>query len=247
MKDYDSDFLTRPKKFLLNNSTDSSTYERYDELCKEYDFEHIVPEEGNLGICGGRQFIAEHFDKSGLDYMHFFEDDMFFHPKDGVCRNGFNRFVPNFYQKTLEIIKKENFDFLKLNYSEFFGDNGTQWAWYNVPQSVRDEFWPGKPRLPEMGLDPNAPKTKFDMVVSHKGVPYAIGEIYYCNWPQIVSKEGSKKMFLETTWARPFEQTWMSHIYQEMKKDRIHAGLLMMTPTEHDRFEHYDRSLRKES
>ena len=134
-----------------------------------------------------------------------------------------------------------------MNYSEFFGDNGTQWAWYNVPQSVRDEFWPGKPRLPEMGLDPNAPKTKFNMVVSHKGVPYAIGEIYYCNWPQIVSKEGSKKMFLETTWARPFEQTWMSHIYQEMKKDRIHAGLLMMTPTEHDRFEHYDRSLRKES
>ena len=247
MKDYDGDFLTRPKKFLLNNSTDKSTYDRYDELCKEYDFEHIVPEEGNLGICGGRQFIAEHFDKSGLDYMHFFEDDMFFHPKDGVCRNGFNRFVPNFYQKTLEIIKKENFDFLKLNYSEFFGDNGTQWAWYNVPQSVRDEFWPGKPRLPEMGLDPNAPKTKFDMVISHKGVPYAVGEVYYCNWPQIVSKEGNKKMFLETTWARPFEQTWMSYIYQEMKKDRIYAGLLMMTPTEHDRFEHYDRSLRKES
>ena len=247
MKDYDSDFLTRPKKFLLNNSTDKSTYDRYDELCKEYDFEHIVPKEGNLGICGGRQFIAEHFDKSGLDYMHFFEDDMFFHPKDGVCRNGLNRFVPNFYQKTLEIIKKENFDFLKLNYSEFFGDNGTQWAWYNVPQSVRDEFWPGKPRLPEMGLDPNAPKTKFDMVISHKGVPYAVGEVYYCNWPQIVSKEGNKKMFLETTWARPFEQTWMSYIYQEMKKDRIYAGLLMMTPTEHDRFEHYDRSLRKES
>jgi hypothetical protein len=247
MKDYDSDFLTRPKKFLLNNSTDKSTYDRYDELCKEYDFEHIVPVEGNLGICGGRQFIAEHFDKSGLDYMHFFEDDMFFHPKDGTCRNGFNRFVPNFYQKTLEIIKKENFDFLKLNYSEFFGDNGTQWAWYNVPQSVRDEFWPGKPRLPEMGLDPNAPKTKFDMVISHKGVPYAVGEVYYCNWPQIVSKEGNKKMFLETTWARPFEQTWMSYIYQEMKKDRIYAGLLMMTPTEHDRFEHYDRNLRKES
>jgi hypothetical protein len=69
MKDYDSDFLTRPKKFLLNNSTDKSTYDRYDELCKEYDFEHIVHEEGNLGICVGRQFIAEHFDKSGLDYM----------------------------------------------------------------------------------------------------------------------------------------------------------------------------------
>ena len=29
----------------------------------------------------------------------------------------------------LEIMKKENFDFIKLNYSEFFGDNGTQWSW----------------------------------------------------------------------------------------------------------------------
>ncbi len=43
-----ADFLTRPKKFLLNNSTDKSTYDRYDELCKEYDFEHIVPEEGAI-------------------------------------------------------------------------------------------------------------------------------------------------------------------------------------------------------
>ncbi len=43
---------------------------RYTDSGKEYDFEHIVPEGGNLGICGGRQFIAEHFDKTDLDYMH---------------------------------------------------------------------------------------------------------------------------------------------------------------------------------
>lgn len=247
MEDYDPNFLTKPQKFLLNNSTDNSTFGEYDKLCQEYGFEHIVPEEGNLGICGGRQFIAEHFDKSGLDYMHFFEDDMFFYSKTGTCRNGFARYTEDFYNKTLEIIHKEEFDFLKLNYTEFFGDNGTQWAWYNVPQTVREEFWPDNKRLPELGLDPNAPKTTFYMVITHKGIPYGIGEIYYCNWPQIVSREGNKKMFLETTWARPFEQTWMSYIYQEMKKDRIYAGLLMMTPTEHNRFEHYERGLRKES
>ncbi len=60
------------------------------------------------------------FDKTDLDYYLFFEDDMFFHPKDGVCRNGFNRYIPNLYTKSLEIIKKENFDFLKMNYSEFY-------------------------------------------------------------------------------------------------------------------------------
>ncbi len=246
--EYDKDYLNKTKKFLLNNSTDKSTFEAYNYLCQKYDFEHIIPEEGNLGICGGRQFIAEHFDKTDLDYYLFFEDDMFFFCKEGeVCRNGFNRKVNNLYIKSLEITKKENFDFLKLNYTEFFGDNSTQWSWYNVPQTVREEFWPGKPRLPQMGLDPNAPKMKIDTILSHKGVPYATGEVYYCNWPQIVSRTGNKKMFLETTWAHPFEQTWMSHMFQLTKKGELKPGILLMTPTEHNRFEHYNRELRKES
>jgi hypothetical protein len=54
-------------------------------------------------------------------------------------------------------------------------------------------------------------------------------------------------MFLTTKWDRPFEQTWMSYIYQETKKENIKPGLLFATPTEHDRFEFYDGNLRKES
>ena len=244
---YDKDYLNKTSKFLLDNSSDLSTTEEYSVICKEFGFEHIKKD--NLGICGGRQWVAEHFqNETDLDYYLFFEDDMFFYPNEGtVCRNGFNRFVPNLYSKSLEIIKKENFDFLKLNYSEFYGDNGTQWSWYNVPQHVRTEFWPGKPRLPEMGLDPNAPKTQFNKVLSHKGLPFAAGEVYYCNWPQIVSRTGNQKMFLDTTWAHPFEQTWMSQMYQLVKKGELNPALLLLTPTEHDRFEHYDRGLRKES
>jgi len=243
---YDKDYIIKTKKFLLDNSSDLSTTEEYLEICKEFNFEHIKKD--NLGICGGRQWIAEHFESTELDYYLFFEDDMFFYPTEGkVCRNGFNRYTPNLYTKSLEIMKKENFDFLKLNYSEFFGDNGTQWSWYNVPQNVRSEFWPSKPRLPETGLDPNAPKTQFNKILSYNGIPYAVGEIYYCNWPQIVSRTGNKKMFLDITWAHPFEQTWMSHMYQLVKKEELNPGLLLITPTEHNRFEHYDRGLRKES
>ena len=247
MMEYDKDFLLKTKKFLLNNSTDRNTDLIYSQICDEYSFEEIKKD--NLGICGGRQFIAEHFEnETDLDYYFFFEDDMFFFCKPGeLCRNGFNRVVPNLFTKSLEIINKENFDFLKLNYSEFFGDNSIQWSWYNVPQHVREEFWPAKPRLPQMGLDPNAPKLKFDSILSHKGVPYATGEIYYCNWPQIVSRTGNKKMFLDTTWAHPFEQTWMSHMYQLTKKRELNPGILLLTPTEHNRFEHYGRDLRKES
>ena len=244
---YDRDYIYKTKKFLLDNSTDESTFDEYAEICEEFDFEHIKKD--NLGICGGRQWIAEHFqDETDLDFYLFFEDDMFFYPHEGrVCKNGFNRYVPNLYSKTLQIVKKENFDFLKLNFTEFFGDNGTQWSWYNVPQNIRQKYWPGKNRLPQQGLDPNAPKAVYDSVRTHQGVPYVTGEVYYCNWPQIVTRTGNQKMFLDTTWAHPFEQTWMSHMYQLVKDGNLYPGLLLMTPTEHDRFDHYDRGLRKES
>jgi hypothetical protein len=244
---YDKDYIFKTKKFLLDNSSDESTFNEYAKLCEEYEFEHIKKD--NLGICGGRQWIAEHFqNETDLDFYLFFEDDMFFYPNEGkVCRNGFNRYVPNLYSKTLQIVKKENFDFLKLNFSEFFGDNGTQWAWYNVPQHIREKYWPGKQRLPQQGLDPNAPKALYDSVRTFQGIPYVTGDVYYCNWPQIVTRIGNQKMFLDTTWAHPFEQTWMSHMYQLVKENKLYPGLLLMTPTEHDRFEHYERGLRKES
>jgi hypothetical protein len=244
---YDKDYIYKTKKFLLDNSSDLTTTEEYSVICEEYGFEHIKKD--NLGICGGRQWIAEHFqNETDLDFYLFFEDDMFFYPNEGkVCRNGFNRYVPNLYSKTLQIVKKENFDFLKLNFSEFFGDNGTQWAWYNVPQHVREKYWPGKNRLPQQGLDPNAPKALYDSVRTFQGIPYVTGDVYYCNWPQIVTRTGNQKMFLDTTWGHPFEQTWMSHMYQLVKEGNLYPGLLLMTPTEHDRFEHYERGLRKES
>ena len=246
MMDYDPDFIRKPIKILLDNSTDSSTTPEYEKLCLEYGFSHVKMD--NLGICGGRQWIAEDASERGFDFYFFFEDDMFFYPKEGErCRNGFNRFVSGLYQKSLEIIKENNFDFLKLNYSEFFGDNGTQWSWYNVPQNIREKFFPEKPNLPKIGQDPNAPKTEYKNIRSHKGIPYVNGDIYYCNWPQIVSKTGNQKMFLNTKWASPYEQTWMSYMFQETKSGNLYPGLLLLTPTEHNRFEHYDGKLRKES
>lgn len=246
MNAYDQDFVDNPQWILLNNSSDLSTTPEYEKLCEEFNIEHIKKD--NLGICGGRQFIAEHAEENGYDFYFFFEDDMFFYPKEGeVCRNGLNRYVERLYSKSLNIINNNGFDFLKLSFTEFYGDNRTQWAWYNVPQSFRESNWPDKPNLPVQGLDPNAPKTKFNNINSYEGVPYADGEIYYCNWPQLVSKEGNKKMFLTETWARPFEQTWMSYMFQETIKGNLNPAILLMTPTEHDRFDHYDGKLRKES
>jgi O-methyltransferase len=246
MLDYDMDFIEKPKKFLLDNSTDLSTTSRYIELCNQYGFEHIKKD--NIGIVGGRVFVAEHFEETGLDFYYWFEDDMsFYHKKGEVCRNGFPRYADNLYQKSLEIISKENFDFLKLNFSEFYGDNSVQWSWYNVPREFRQSHWPEKPNLPVQGLDPNAPKTEFKHIKTHKGVPYVSGEVYLCNWPIVLTKEGNYKCYLETKWAHPHEQTLMSYSFQETVKGKINPGILLMTPTEHNRFHHYAAELRKES
>ena len=246
MLSYDRNFIDKTEKFLLDNSTDLSTTPRYKELCERYGFEHI--KKNNLGITRGRVFVAEHFNKQeDLSLYYFFEDDFLFYTgKDITCKNGFIRKIDNLYQKSLEIIKKENFDFLKLNFTEFYGSHNKQWAWYNVSQEFREKNWPEKPTLPKHGLDPNSPNLKFKHIQSHEGLPYISGEIYLSNWPILMTKEGNYNCYIKTKFDWPHEQTLMSNCYQETIKGNIKPGLLLATPTEHHRFEFYEPSLRKE-
>lgn len=244
----DSMFLSKPRKILINNSTDTSTFAAYDQLCKQYDFEEIHFD--NIGICGGRQYIAEHFEESGAQYCMFFEDDMNINGPDVSpvhCRLGFTRYIPGLYKAVHNIMNKENFDFLKFSFSEFYGDNSVQFSWYNVPQKIRSEIWPTYDKLPERGLDANSPKTEFKHIKSLNGISYITGEVFYSNWPQIVSKAGSKKMFLDTKWDRPFEQTWMSHIFQKTISGDIKPAVLLISPITHDRFAHYPAEHRREN
>jgi len=245
MLEYDSDFITKTKKFLLDNSTDLSTTPRYKELCKQYNFEHIKRD--NLGITRGRVFVAEHFDNTDLSGYYFYEDDMaFYNGKDLTCKNGFIRKVDKLYSKTLEIIQKENFDYIKLNFTEFFGSHNKQWSWYNVSQEFRQKHWPNNPKLPTQGLDLNSPNLEFKHIQSHKGLPYISGEIFLSNWPILMTREGNYKCYIKTKFDWPHEQTIMSHVYQETVMGSINPGLLLATPTEHFRFEFYSSELRKE-
>ena len=54
-------------------------------------------------------------------------------------------------------------------------------------------------------------------------------------------------MFLDTKWEYPYEQTWMSHFYQLTIKGELNPGILLATPTEHDRFEFYPKEERREN
>jgi hypothetical protein len=76
---------------------------------------------------------------------------------------------------------------------------------------------------------------------------YVDGEVYYCNWPMIVSKAGNQKMFIDTKWAHPYEQTWMSYMYQETKKGNINPAILLASPVWHNRIVYYEDHERREN
>lgn len=243
-----NDWLEKPTKILIDNSTDEEARIKNKEIADHYGFEHIIMNE-NKGICGGRQFAAEHFDKSDSDFYFFFEDDMGFYSLDDstLCRNGFRKSIPDLYNKLHKIMIREDFDFLKLSYTEVYMDNNIQVSWYNVPQHIRTEQWPNYDRLPISGLDANAPRTKFNHIEVFEELSYISGDIYYANWPMIVSKEGNRKMFLETKWEYPYEQTWMSYMFQKQIKGELNAGVLLASPVKHDRIVWYKPEERREN
>jgi len=233
---YDTDFLHKTTKILLNNSTKESMFESYDNICEKYNFkEHF--KYGNKGVCGSRQFAAENFADSGSKYMIFFEDDMLL-DFNGYCNFGFNKNINNLYHRILKIMKNEEYDFLKFSFSEFYGHNGEQWSWHNVNSEKRIKYF---------GRTQKRPLTKFSNIKTIDGLPYAEGEIYYSNWPHIIDQEGNQKCFLDTTWAHPFEQTWMSHIYSLVLENRVKPAILLASPITHNRVHFYEASERKES
>ncbi|MGE0449058.1 MAG: WlaTC/HtrL family glycosyltransferase [Vicinamibacterales bacterium] len=239
-------FLTQTTRYLIDNSTDSNTTGEYTALCAAYGFEHIKHD--NLGICGARQFAAEHFDAGPHDYMFYLEDDMLAQaPGAALCQNGFPAWVDGLYEKLLLIMEKEGFDFLKLSFTEAFGHNAQQWAWYNVPARVRREVWPELPILPREGFADVVPSTRFEHIGSVNGLAYASGEVYYANWPQIVGRSGNRNMFIESRLAHPYEQTWMSHMFQMSRRGQLRGAVLLASPIRHCRVHHYDGQERKES
>lgn len=243
-----SDWLSKSRKILIDNSTNDQARIGNKKIADDYGFEHIIMNE-NKGINGGRFFAAEHFNESDSDYYFFFEDDMGLYPstEGGFCRNGFRKYIPNLYQIAHEIIAREKFDFLKLSFTEVYMDNNIQVSWYNVPQAIRSHLWPNYDQLPASGLDPYAPRTEFNKIETYKGLSYTNGEIYYCNWPMIVGKEGNRKMFLNTKWAHPYEQTWMSYMFQETIKGNIKPAVLLASPILHDRIVYYKSEERREN
>jgi hypothetical protein len=233
---YEPKFLTKTDITLINNSTKEELFKDYDQISNKYNFREI--RNGNQGICRSRQWAAEDFDTTNNKYMFFFEDDMLIECSDSRCPFGFNKNVPGLFDSLIRIMDLENYDFLKFSFSEFYGHNGEQWSWHNVPQNLRKEYF---------GNVQKRPLTKFHNIKSANGVLYANGEIYYSNWPHIIGHDGNKKCFLDTKWDFPYEQTWMSHIYTLTRKQEINPAILLHSPITHNRVYFYDKEERREN
>jgi len=233
-EDYEPKFL-ESNIILINNSTNNELFKEYDAISKKYNITEL--RHGNIGICGGRQLAADHFNDSDSDFMLFFEDDMLLDFKS-KCAFGLSKETPDLYKTMLKIMKKEKYDFLKLSFTEFFGHNGEQWSWHNVPEPLKTEYF---------GNIAARPSTKFNNIKSINGIPYADEEVYYSNWPHIISREGNVKCFINTKWAHPYEQTWMSHIYTLTQQQKIKSGILLASPITHNRIHHYGKEERREN
>lgn len=239
-------------KYVINNSTDSAVEERYQELFDEYGFTVIEGDlqrkklqtdgDRNVGICGGRQIAAEHFHESDHEYMIFFEDDMLLHKNEsGPCKTGFTTHHPQLFDKCIDIMDSEGLDYLKLSFSEFYGLNNENWAWYNVPQEKKDRYFPPK-------IDGSNPRsTVVKRIDTHRGLPYAVGEYHYCNWPILFNKNGNKKIFIDERYEHLYEQTWMSHAMNLMRDGELEAGCLLASVINHVRKYHYNGKQRREN
>jgi hypothetical protein len=228
------------KKYVINNSNDPKVDATYKELFEQYGFEEFKFD--NVGINGGRQFAAEHFDASDHQYMVFFEDDMLMHqPNAGPCKSGFTTYHPEIFDKCMEIMATEKLDYLKMCFSEFYGVNHHNWAWFNVPPSKKELYFPEQSDT-EIRHHTNIKRTN-----TLRGLPYAVGEYHYCNWPLMFNKSGSFKVFLEDKYEHLYEQTWMSHTMNLIHDKRINPGCLLASTINHDRKFHYDGDTRREN
>ena len=169
--------------------------------------------------------------------MMFFEDDMLL-DYEGFCSFGLRKHIQNLFKNIVNIMDEENYDFLKFSFSEFYGHNGEQWSWHNVPQDLKIKYF---------GKRNARPNTIFNNIKTKNNIPYADGEIYYSNWPHIINQSGNQKLFLDTTWANPFEQTWMSHIYTLTKNKKVNPAILLASPITHNRVHFYKAGDRREN
>jgi len=175
--------------------------------------------------------------------MVFFEDDMLINGKefsDKICNAGFKQYDDDLFEKAIIILEENSLDYLKLTFSEFFGNCHDNWSWYNMDPHSKDQFL----------KNDDCPENRTRSFYSgcYKNLAYSIGEYHYCNWPILFSKEGNKKFFIdECTENRIPESNLMAKMQKLLRQKKIRAGTLLASPVTHKRVTHYGKHRRVEN
>lgn len=223
--------LRTARRVLVNNSTNAALFAEYDALCARYGLEQV--REGNHGINGGRIRAAELFHQGGRHAMFWFEDDMLLVPEaesGSICENGLPRHVHGIASAAFGILQRECADYVKLNFTEASGAHHTQRAWDFLEAAARAHYFPGEVAAPPQAVS---------AIRSFAHVPYAVGEACYSNWPHVVTRRGTQKLFFEERTEPCYEQYWAARSFEMLRQGRLRAAVLLASPVVHRRVQDY--------
>lgn len=233
------ELLNTAERVLVNNSTDTSMFAEYDQLCSRHGIRQI--RQGNLGINSARLLAAEQFYRGGRHAMFWFEDDMLpvaENQQPAMCKSGFPRHVRDLVATGMAIQQREHLDYLKLSFTEFYGNHAQQWGIKNMEPDEKKAYARGEMELPAAEL--SAPGQV-------AGVSYVTGEVFYSNWPHLMNRRGTKLLLLDDPEQHKFEQYWTARSYKLLKAGQLRAAVLQASPIDHQRIQEYPPAQRLEN
>lgn len=164
----------------------------------------------NLGCSGGRHQVARLFNESNYEYMLYFEDDMTLsYNRRDRCRFGFSFYIENMIETSKNILIHENLDYLKLSFHEVYNDHSSLW--------------------------PISRFTHFNKLGSYNNIGYFIGDIYFSNWPIIITKNGNTKIFDLNNIKTEYDLAL--HSLNLIENNILKTGVLCASPIYHCRIQ----------
>ena len=225
------DLLRTARRVLINNSVDPSYFAAYDALCERYGLEQV--REGNRGFNGARMRAAELFSRGGRHAMFWLEDDMLLVAEDDPvqqCESGLPRHVHGLASASAAVLQREFADYVKLSFTEKHRAHDNQVAWAFLDENARKHYFPD-------ALEP--PPQRVSAIQRAGHVSYAVAEANYSNWPQLMTRRGTQKIFFEERREPCLEPYWAARSFEMLRQGCLRATVLLASPIENRRVQDY--------
>lgn len=214
---------------VINNSNDH--FEEYKKIEGDFKIKQVFTNQ-NLGTGKSRKYIAELFKKTNYEYCLFLEDDF-------ILKNIES---DSFLDDCISIMKKDKINYLKLNYHELYFSNNKNWSVITMGEKLAKTH-----NINLLTQINYIDFIKTDMM-------YAVGEIFFNNWPGIVDKHFNDTILLcedpieinvdvdNQIYNQVYTESYYTTI-AAINKNLIKA-ILLKTPFIHSRIEKYEDGLR---